>query len=257
MRLLAAVAGAALIVSTIALAQSPAPQAGMQAPQIISAKTDWPIHQHCGKKQLDWARVSLDVAEDGTPQSVELNDASQPNMNDTAIEAVQADRFAPAERDGKPVKVHGIMLVEVHTCAGKEKQPDGTKQKESWMVEAPKQSFWPSPAQPAMGPRAIPSRRGNAYRIGNKVSAPVPIVQPAAEFTNQARKDGVQGEVMISLTVDADGMPQNPLVVKPLPAGLTEAAIAAVRKYRFRPALKDGTTPVPTMITIAVNFTLY
>lgn len=52
-------------------------------------------------------------------------------------------------------------------------------------------------------------------------------------------------------------MPQNPLVVKPLPAGLTEAANAAVRKYRFPPALKDGKTPVPTMITIAVNFTLY
>jgi hypothetical protein len=49
MRLLAAVAGAALIVSTIALAQSPAPQAGMQAPQIISAKTDWPIHNIAGR----------------------------------------------------------------------------------------------------------------------------------------------------------------------------------------------------------------
>jgi len=81
--------------------------------------------------------VSLDVAEDGTPQAVKLNDASQPDMNDTAIEAVQVNRFAPAEQDGTPVKAHGIMLVEVHTCAGKEKQADGTKQKETWMVEAP------------------------------------------------------------------------------------------------------------------------
>jgi TonB family protein len=149
------------------------------------------------------------------------------------------------------------MLVEVYTCTGKEKQPDGTKQKAYWMMEVPKQSFWPSPAPTAMQPRGIPSRRSNANRVGNKVSAPVPIVQPIAEFTSQARRDRVEGEVMVTLTVDANGMPQNPQVVKPLPAGLTDAAIAAVLKYRFRPALKDGTTPVPTMITIAVNFRLY
>src|SRR6185437_4870089 len=257
MRLLAAAAGAAVIASAMAVAQSPAQQAEIQGPRIVDTKTDWPIHQHCGKKLLDWARVSLDIAEDGTPQEVELDDASQPVMKNVAMQAVQADRFAPAEQDGKPVKVHGIMLVEVHTCTGKEKQPDGTKQQGSWMVEVPKQSFWPSPAPTAMQPREIPSRRGNAYQVGNKVSAPVPVVQPAAEFTDQARRERVEGEVMVTLTVDANGMPQNPRVIKPLPAGLTDAAIASVMKYRFRPALEDGKMPVPTMITIAVNFRLY
>jgi hypothetical protein len=103
MRLLAAAAGAAVIASSIALAQSPAPQAEIQAPRIIGSKTDWPIHSSCGKKQLEWARVSLDVAEDGTPQDVELDDASQPDMKDAAMQAVQADRFAPATQDGNPV----------------------------------------------------------------------------------------------------------------------------------------------------------
>ena len=49
MRLLAAAAGAAVIASTMAVAQSPAPQAEMQAPRIIGSKTDWPIHQTCGR----------------------------------------------------------------------------------------------------------------------------------------------------------------------------------------------------------------
>jgi periplasmic protein TonB len=46
-------------------------------------------------------------------------------------------------------------------------------------------------------------------------------------------------------------------VVRPLGMGLDEKALEAVRKYKFKPALKDGRTPVPVMVTIAVNFRLY
>jgi periplasmic protein TonB len=83
------------------------------------------------------------------------------------------------------------------------------------------------------------------------------LTTPEAEFTNQSRKDRVQGPVMVTLIVDAHGMPQNLRILKPLPAGLSEAAIAAVQRYRFKPALKDGDKPVPVMITIVVNFKLY
>ncbi len=41
-----------------------------------------------------------------------------------------------------------------------------------------------------------------------------------------------------------------------MPAGLNEEALEAVGKYRFKPAMKDGETPVPVMVTIAVNFRL-
>jgi protein TonB len=35
--------------------------------------------------------------------------------------------------------------------------------------------------------------------------------------------------------------------------GLDEKALEAVQKYKFKPAIKDG-TPVPARITIAVQF---
>jgi len=38
---------------------------------------------------------------------------------------------------------------------------------------------------------------------------------------------------------------------------LDEKAMEAIRQYKFKPAMKDGTTPVPVMITIEVNFRLY
>jgi TonB family protein len=98
---------------------------------------------------------------------------------------------------------------------------------------------------------------GGVFRVGGQVSAPVPLLTPEAEFSDEARRAKYQGEVMITLIVDAQGNPINPRVVRPLGMGLDEKALEAVRKYKFKPALKDGRTPVPVMITIAVNFRLY
>jgi periplasmic protein TonB len=98
---------------------------------------------------------------------------------------------------------------------------------------------------------------GGIYQIGGGVSAPVPLNQVEAEFSDEARRAKYQGVVLISMIVDTSGMPQNPRVVRPLGMGLDEKALEAVRKYRFKPAMKDGKTPVPVMITVEVNFRLY
>ncbi len=98
---------------------------------------------------------------------------------------------------------------------------------------------------------------GGVYQIGGGVSPPVPLNSVEAEFSDEARRAKYQGVCLISMIVDANGMPQNPRVVRPLGMGLDEKALEAVRKYRFKPALKDGKTPVPVMITVEVNFRLY
>ncbi len=98
---------------------------------------------------------------------------------------------------------------------------------------------------------------GGLYRIGGGVSAPVPIFSPEAEFSDEARRAKYQGVCLISLIVDAQGNPQNPRIIRALGMGLDEKALEAVRKYKFKPAMKDGRTPVPVMITVEVNFRLY
>jgi protein TonB len=98
---------------------------------------------------------------------------------------------------------------------------------------------------------------GGLYRVGGGVSAPVALNQVEAEFSDEARRAKYQGVCLISLIVDAQGNPQNPRVTRALGMGLDEKAIEAVRKYKFKPAMKDGKTPVPVMITVEVNFRLY
>ncbi len=107
------------------------------------------------------------------------------------------------------------------------------------------------------GPGSGGNTGGGIERVGGLISAPVPLITPEAEFSDEARRAKYQGEVMITLIVDAQGNPINPRVVRPLGMGLDEKALEAVRKYKFKPALKGGRTPVPVMIMIAVNFRLY
>jgi TonB family protein len=107
------------------------------------------------------------------------------------------------------------------------------------------------------GPGSGGNAGGGLYRVGGGVSQPVPLNQVEAEFSDEARRAKYQGVCIVSLIVDAQGNPQNPRVVRPLGMGLDEKALEAVRKYKFKPAMKDGKTPVPVMINVEINFRLY
>jgi len=107
------------------------------------------------------------------------------------------------------------------------------------------------------GPGSGGNTGGGVYQVGGRVSAPVALNDVEAEFSDEARRAKYQGVCLISMIVDVNGNPQNPRVVRPLGMGLDEKALEAVRKYKFKPAMKDGKTPVPVMITVEVNFRLY
>jgi TonB family protein len=107
------------------------------------------------------------------------------------------------------------------------------------------------------GPRYGGNSGEGLYHIGGVVSAPVPLNTVKPELSNEARRARYQGVCLIALTVDAQGNPRNPRVIQTLEMGLDEKALDAVRKYRFKPAMKDGRIPVPVRLTVEVNFSPY
>jgi TonB family protein len=109
----------------------------------------------------------------------------------------------------------------------------------------------PSEASPA------PMETDGVYRVGGAISAPVILHSAEAEYTDEARRAHLQGNCLISLVVDAQGMPQDLQVVRSLDKGLDEKAIEAVKKYRFKPAMRNGITPVPVRVTVQIGFQLY
>jgi TonB family protein len=107
------------------------------------------------------------------------------------------------------------------------------------------------------GPGSGWNTGGGLAQVGGRVSAPVPLFQPEAEFSDEARRAKYQGVCLVGLIVDAQGNPQNVHIVRALGMGLDEKAMEAVRKYKFKPAMRDGKTPVPVQVNVEVNFRLY
>jgi len=100
-----------------------------------------------------------------------------------------------------------------------------------------------------------PAETLKAYRVGQGVSPPVVISKVEPAYSDQARNAKLQGNVLLQLVVDEHGLPQQISVARSLGMGLDEKAVEAVRRWRFRPGMKDG-HPVAVQATIEVNFRL-
>jgi TonB family protein len=66
--------------------------------------------------------------------------------------------------------------------------------------------------------------------------------KPKPSYTKEARRNGIQGFVVLKVLLSARGKISRVRVVKGLPAGLTENAIRAACKMEFKPAMKNGQT---------------
>ncbi|MBS1859315.1 MAG: energy transducer TonB [Acidobacteria bacterium] len=96
---------------------------------------------------------------------------------------------------------------------------------------------------------------GGVFRVGGGVTAPQLIYKVEPEYSEEARKAKYQGTVLLYVQVDPTGHAVNMRVLHSLGLGLDEKAMDAVRKWRFKPGMKDG-RPVTVEAQIEVNFRL-
>lgn len=90
---------------------------------------------------------------------------------------------------------------------------------------------------------------------GPEVEPPKKLSAPQPKVPRQARGQQVQGLVVIEAIIDPRGRLICPRVVRGLPYGLSEAALDAVRKWRFKPARRAG-RPVAIHYSLTVGFKL-
>ncbi len=107
-----------------------------------------------------------------------------------------------------------------------------------------------------LGPGSGGGTGGGVYSVGGNVTAPIPIYKPEPAYSEEARKAKYQGTVVLWIVVDAQGNVRDERVVKPLGLGLDEKAIEAVKTWKFKPALRNG-TPVPVRVMVEVTFRLF
>jgi TonB family protein len=101
-------------------------------------------------------------------------------------------------------------------------------------------------------PSLVPGPRGAPVALA---TLPVLISRVEPQYTDQARQAQLQGMVRVQAIVRKDGSVDSVQVIQGLGMGLDEAAVAAVRQWRFRPATREGEV-VDYPITLSVNFNL-
>lgn len=85
---------------------------------------------------------------------------------------------------------------------------------------------------------------------------PEPASKTEIEYTEEARAAGIEGRLVLEVTVDADGNVTAVKVITGVDPALDAAAIATVKTWRFKPALACGKPVAGGTYKIARRFEL-
>ncbi|WP_426756895.1 energy transducer TonB [Myxococcus sp. Y35] len=111
------------------------------------------------------------------------------------------------------------------------------------------------------GPTAKAPQEVKAYRapkyapIYQVDSEPTVASEVKIPYPEEARRAGVEGTVTLSITIDHEGRVVAVKILKGPGYGLDEAARDAIRRFRFKPAIKGG-EPVSTEMKYSYTFLL-
>jgi len=96
---------------------------------------------------------------------------------------------------------------------------------------------------------------GGPFRPGSGVEPPRLLREVKAEYTDEARRANIAGEVELEIVVRRDGTVGDVKIIRGLRGGLNERAVQAVRQWRFAPGRMKG-VPVDVVVEVGVEFKL-
>ena len=99
-----------------------------------------------------------------------------------------------------------------------------------------------------------PARK--VYSSSDNVAQAVIMFKREPGYTEEARRANISGVVRLRAVLASNGQVEHIIVIRGLPGGLTEKAIAAARQIRFTPATLNG-RPVSQFILSEYNFNIY
>lgn len=88
---------------------------------------------------------------------------------------------------------------------------------------------------------------------GHDVRPALPLVFPDPSVSRDDLPQGVTGDVVVEVTIDAQGNVIETRVLKAFGYGIDDKVLAVLRNWRFRPATLDG-APVPSQQDVHFHF---
>ncbi len=237
---------------------------GTIAPTLMPVDFSAAISNQCERKIHGKVEISLIVDASGLAQNMLFLKPAVNDLDRVAILVAQMDRFTPATQAGTAVAVGQSLELNLESCLVSEADSAGKRTYKLKLASVPTQRLKPYngyPQEVIFGAQQLPASPNpvapdQSKRVGGSVSAPIPITTPQAEYSDEGLKKNINGQCLVSLYVDAYGLPQNLKLLRSLEPTLDQKALEAVDRYRFKPALRSKMEPVPVVITIEVNFRL-
>ena len=96
---------------------------------------------------------------------------------------------------------------------------------------------------------------GGPFRPGSGIAPPTLLHEVRPDYTEEARRRGVRGEVDMEIVVRRDGSVSDVKIVRGLGYGLDDRATAAVTQWKFQPATRHG-VPVDVIVEVSMEFRL-
>ncbi|HLK66287.1 MAG TPA: M56 family metallopeptidase [Bryobacteraceae bacterium] len=177
------------------------------------------------------------------------------NQETTVTDALGEYRFdfIPAGRYSMEFVVPGFAMAKVPAVlgTGATARVDARLElgavSEMLVVRAPKP---PSATAPPSAVQAF-----QAFATGGNVEPAKLIRQPRPVYPPELQQLGVEGTVVMSAIISKDGTVLNPEVRNTVDPRLATAALDAVKRWMYKPALLNG-EPVETVSTITLEFQL-
>jgi len=97
---------------------------------------------------------------------------------------------------------------------------------------------------------------GSAYdgpASGDEIKPALPVTFQDLKIPRSELPGGVQGDVIVEITIDAQGVVVEERLLQGLGHGVDERVIAVLRDWRFRPATRNG-VPIPSKHDVHFHF---
>jgi TonB family protein len=196
------------------------------APEVV--KQVPPAYPDAATKQSLEGTVWLElwVGEDGRVVEVKVQKTDAEVFNQAAIDAAKQWLFKPASVNGKPVSVWVTVPFKFKLMIGKK---EGASTKGQEKAQSPENSQFDK--------------------------APEVIKQVPPSYPEGAKKEGLEGMLLLKVWIDESGKVSNATVQQSDAKVFESSALAAVKQWTFKPAILNG-KPVAVWVSIPFRFKL-
>ena len=219
---------------------------GVPAPKLIKSVT--PVYPEEARKNGIQGVVILEAKIDESGRVIGIMVLrSVPELDGAAMDAVRQWVYEPLVVKGKAMKVVFTVTVKFALDKDKAKGVAGG-------VEGSVEGGVAAGVQKEEMERKLKEFDKGAVPCKGDIHPPklIKVVDPV--YPEEARRQGLEGTVIVSVKTDEDGKVIAAMVLRSVP-GLDEAAIAAVKQWVYEPLVLEGKA-VKALFTVTVRFKL-